>query len=114
MRNLGACALFLLISLTSVSCSTANSAGTSRAASIAEALNASAQQCVEQVRGTGVSYESAAACRNLRPLAQQYGALNGWGSEVPAETRLVAERARAYAWMAKAMACSRESMDAIW
>ena len=77
-------------------------------------LNNSSIACVEEVKALKVQYEAAPSCLALKALARTYADLGGFGGNIPRDIEVVAERARAYAWMARAIATSGNPSIEIW
>lgn len=82
-----------------------------RAAS--EALSRTADECLYDVRDRNQSYERSQNCMSLSRLASRYIALGGFQNE-HVELKLVAERARTTAWMARATSLAGGKPLSIW
>ena len=105
-------AIVLLTSSLLASCQPSESTEKLRLAALA--LNNSSVSCVEEVKTLKVKYETAPSCVALQALAKTYADLGGFGLNIPKEIEVVAERARVYAWMARAISASGDPHIAIW
>ena len=70
------------------------------------ALNNASIACVEEVKLLKLKYEVSPRCLALEPLAQNYADLGGLTAQTPNKYEPVYERARVYAWMARAISAS--------
>jgi hypothetical protein len=100
------------VAATVVICGACSSAS-SKLKPLAEALSNTADQCLVDVRDRGASFETSQNCSALGPLASAYIEAGGFQNE-PAEIRLVAERARTTAWMARAASLPGGKGLSIW
>ena len=85
-----------------------------RAMMAAKALSEAADECLYDVRDRGLRYENASHCSALGPLAQQYIGAGGFQEGAPTDAALVAEQARAVAWMARATSLADGQPVSIW
>ena len=97
LRSAVIAGLFIGIGVSTVSCRQTNAE--LRAA--ADALSRAADECLYDVRDRNLTWEQSSHCGSLSALASSYIALGGFQNE-NAEVRLVADRARTTAWMARA------------
>ena len=75
----------------------------------ADDLARAADACLIDVRDHDITWERSTNCQSLAGLAGSYISLGHFQSE-PAEVRVIAERARATAWMARQLHCQEEKM----
>jgi hypothetical protein len=79
----------------------------------ADALTRAADACLIDVRDRDLAWERSTNCASLSSLADSYIALGGFQSE-PAEVRVIAEQARATAWMARTVSLPGGKGLSIW
>lgn len=98
LRNVAIGVLFMGMAMSSISYGQTNS--DLRAA--ADALSRAAAECLYDVRDRNLAWERSSNCMSLSTFASRYIALGGFQDETT-EVKLVAERARTTAWMARAI-----------
>ena len=79
----------------------------------ADGLSRAADECLYDVRDRQLTWERSSHCAALAGLATNYISLGGFQNE-PAAVRLIAERARATAWMARAASLPGGKGLTIW
>lgn len=84
-----------------------------RLRSAAEALSKCADECLYDVRDRHLTWETSSNCAALGVLAKEYTEAGGFQHE-PAEIRLIAERARVSAWMARAISLANGRPLSVW
>jgi hypothetical protein len=80
----------------------------------AEALSKSADQCLLDVRDRRLTYEMSRNCSALGALAGTYVEAGGFQPGVAADIAIVAEQARATAWMARATSLAGGRFLSLW
>lgn len=79
----------------------------------ADALSHAADECLYDVRDRQLTWERSSHCASLSSLAANYIAIGGFQNE-PADIRVIAERARTTAWMARAASLPGGKGLTIW
>ena len=80
----------------------------------ANALSKAADECLLDVRDRRMKYEKSPNCASLSTLSLQYIEAGGFRTETPAKYALIAEKARATAWIALATSESGNRLLRIW
>ena len=79
----------------------------------ADGLARAADECLYDVQDRQLTWERSSNCASLATSAATYISLGGFQNE-PAEVRVIAERARATAWMARAASLPGGKGLSIW
>jgi hypothetical protein len=85
-----------------------------RLRSTAEALSRSADECLYDVRDRAATFENSRPCSLMSSLASTYVSAGGFRDSTPADIELIAQKARATAWMARATALAGNRPLKIW
>jgi len=80
----------------------------------AEAFSRTADECLYDVRDRKFKYESSTNCHALGALSTQFIEAGGFRDETPDRIALIAEKARATAWMARAISAAGNRPLAVW
>lgn len=97
-----------------VSLAAACSSSPSKLESIAQQLSDAVNRCVLDVRDRRVKYEESTHCRSMGRIAQQYIEAGGFKDSAACPADRIAERARARAWMARAVSKTGDPNLTIW
>jgi hypothetical protein len=81
---------------------------------LAQALSHAADACLYDVRDHGATFEKSAACSSMSSLAYAYISAGGFQDSTPPHIEVIAQKARATAWMARATSLAGNAQLKIW
>jgi hypothetical protein len=85
-----------------------------RLAAAVEAFSKAADECLLDIRDRSMKYDRSSNCSSLGTLSRLYIDAGGGSSETPLQYEIVFERARATAWIARAISETGDSSLRIW
>jgi len=107
-------ACFCVIALSTLLPACKPDANDVRLADTAKALAKAADECLLDVRDRKLKYDKAPNCVDLRPLYVRHMEAGGFRPETPPQYALIAARAQATAWSARAMSEAGNVPVTIW